>query len=282
MAGWTLGDLPTLTGAAAAHPLPIRLWQSVLAGLDTGHADYTAMLDIVTGILGSWEDWFDAHSLDLDPGFNFAPLGAMSSWPGGHSSAPEGWTLSGTGGTIARGTTGGPPDGSEWAEVTRSGNDVTLRLEVPSTVRLNNRFGCRAWLQHASGSGAVSIITRVVGTEFGTLTPDNHRIQDSGEWQLIENRSLVTADATSVQVQLLVSQSNGVGKIGGVRLFPLASLSTGLLAPAAFSVGGRSDLTAEAERIASAVQGVADLRSSVKLTVNGLEIEADTGTVVES
>jgi len=254
----------------------------VLAGLDTGHADYSYAYSLVSSILGAWEDYYDAANIDEEPTFAYLPQGAMESWPSGDTSPPDGFTLVGAGASVVRGTTGGPPDGSEFAKLTRSGADAALRLVVPSSVYPGFRLGCRAWVQQPAGTSSVSLQTRITGTTFGAVNPDSHRVLTLGEWLLLENRTLIPETHTEVAVQLRVITEDGEGWMGGIRVWPILSVETGVVDLRAFQFHPGLDLTDEAERIADAVQGVADTRSSIRLTVGGVEIEADTGSVVES
>lgn len=130
-------------------------------------------------------------------------------WHNGTTSAPDGWTLNGSGATIARSTTFAS-FGAYVAQVTRVGADATLTYDIPyqlakqliddlATVAIKVR--CTA-----------TVASRVrVGINDGTSTTYSSYHSGDGEPEDLEVSVTLTADASKVQIVLSVDTGNTMG-----------------------------------------------------------------------
>ena len=126
-------------------------------------------------------------------------------WHSGTTSAPDGWTLAGAAGTIARSTTFASY-GSYTAQVTRAGTDVTLTQIVPYQVSKQMiddlavvaiKVRCRA-----------TVASRVrVGINDGTTT--TYSSYHSGDSEPEDLTASVTLTAAASRVQIVLSVDTG-------------------------------------------------------------------------
>lgn len=137
----------------------------------------------------------------------------MQNWANGDTVAPVGWTLAGTDGTIAKGTTA-PKIGSYNAEVTRVGTDVRLYQADPDPVELRGRQVTGGmWV--TCGTGDRAYVSIYDGTTRWTSTA--HTGGGTAEWLSISSGRIAAA-ATSVVLEGWVKTGNVVATFEGALL----------------------------------------------------------------
>lgn len=134
-------------------------------------------------------------------------------WALGAALAPDGWTLAGASGTIARGSTT-PKVGSYTAVVTRAGTDVRLYQAVADAVALRGRqVTAGAWVTCGTADRAY------VSIYDGTTRWDSSAHSGGGtqEW-LSKASGRIAAAATSVVIELWVKTGNVAATFEGPLL----------------------------------------------------------------
>jgi hypothetical protein len=96
--------------------------------------------------------WTNTNTKNISP-FNLLKNGSFESWSQGTSSAPDGWSLSGAGATIAKETTIYKISYTS-AKITRSGNDVRLYQRViPSNHLIGRKVTLGCWVNATVANG---------------------------------------------------------------------------------------------------------------------------------
>lgn len=162
-------------------------------------------------------DWLRGQG-DVDAVFwNISPITLHNEdfalWQNGASSAPDAWTLTGAGGTIAR--TSGGIRSSYYAQVTRAGTDVTLTQSMPQQLVqwLTRRTAvtfvpvrAACWVVCSTASVArVGIRTTTAGVQSTTWS-DYHT--GSGVPEFLETSLTPTAQMTEFTIVLQVANTN--------------------------------------------------------------------------
>ena len=154
------------------------------------------------------------NALDVDGVFwracpNFIFNADFSHWHSGTTSAPDGWTLAGSGGTIARSTTFASR-GAYVAQVTRSGTDVTLTYDLPYQLAKQLIDDLAPVAIKVRCSTATASIVRVGINDGNDTTWSSYHSGDGEPEDLTATRTL-TAAASRVRLTLSVDTSDGVG-----------------------------------------------------------------------
>ncbi|MBI3089254.1 MAG: hypothetical protein HYY96_01185 [Candidatus Tectomicrobia bacterium] len=143
-------------------------------------------------------------------------FGDMEDWSNGTSSAPDQWTLSGAGATIARDGTN-YKIGTYSAAVTRVGTDCQLQLDagpwIGGTGYYRSRvFTLGAWVRATVASRARIAIDDGVATQASSY----HTGGSSWEWLTVS----ITADAAATQIltELHLLTGNTTAQYDGVTL----------------------------------------------------------------
>lgn len=138
--------------------------------------------------------------------------GDMEGWANGASSAPDYWTLTGSGATVAR-EASTIVDFSYSAAVTRVGNDcyLTQSYAVPVTYR-SKTITLGAWVY-----ATVASRVRIAVYDSGGNTNSSYHSGGSA-WEWIEVSHTVDASATSLSVRLEVNTGNTTGYFDTVIL----------------------------------------------------------------
>ena len=151
----------------------------------------------------------DVDGVQLRASPNLIDNEDFARWHNGTTSAPDGWTLAGSGATIARGATF-PSYGAYTAQVTRVANDATLTQDVPyylakqliddlATVAIKVR--CTA-----------TVASRVrVGINNGVSTTYSSYHSGDGEPEDLTASLTLTAAASRVQIVLSVDTGDTMG-----------------------------------------------------------------------
>ena len=139
-------------------------------------------------------------------------------WSAGASASPDGWTLSGAGAAIARGTTS-PKVGAYNAVLTRSGADCCIYQAVVDATALRGlQVSGGAWATCGTGSRAYAAIydgsTR--------WTSSAHSGGGTAEWLSVSSGA-IAATATSVVLELWVKTGNVAATFEGALLLRGAS-----------------------------------------------------------
>lgn len=143
-----------------------------------------------------------------------ADWGYMESWSEGTSSAPDKWVLAGSGASVAR--SGTKKFGSYSAAVTRSGNDVTLSLNLVSLSgeeigywqRRTVVFG--AWVKCSSAS------TARIRVSDGTGNSGSSYHTGGGDWEFLSGTRAISSSASELTVQCFVANNDVTVNFDGV------------------------------------------------------------------
>jgi hypothetical protein len=148
-------------------------------------------------------------------GNNFLVNGSCESWSAGTSSAPDGWTLSGAGATIARNTTSGQvQEGLASCSVTAALNTVT-RLSQTITVSATQNTRLRGRQVALSARVLVSTASRVsLELDDGVLvTTSALQHTGSGSFETLAVTITVDSAATQIKGSLLISSGASITAI---------------------------------------------------------------------
>lgn len=127
--------------------------------------------------------------------------GDLLLWAGGASAAPDGWSLSGAGASVAQLTT--PHHGLYGASVTRAGADAFLYQELASpTSYRGKRVTLGAWVRDAGASTARVLIADGVGASATNAG-------GSGDWEFVSVTRTINQANTLVQCRMDVITVDG-------------------------------------------------------------------------
>lgn len=131
----------------------------------------------------------------------------FSYWHSGTTSAPDGWTLTGSGGTIARSTTFAS-FGSYVAQVTRSGTDVTLTYDIPYPLAKQLIDAGATIAIKGRAQSATASIGRI-GINDGSSTTWSSYHSGDGEPEDLTASVTLTAAASRIRITCSVDTSDG-------------------------------------------------------------------------
>lgn len=157
---------------------------------------------------------------------NVAINGDFFDWSAGAAAAPDDWTLSGAGGTIAR-TGIGEADTTHFgtgsgyaAKITRAGTDVKLLQQVVAAADLAKFSNIKSQKVVAIAKGKTNIAShlRLVVDDGVLVTTGTYHTGGNTE-EHISVTHTISAAATKLDVYAQVVGSNGDAYVGGVEIF---------------------------------------------------------------
>jgi hypothetical protein len=149
----------------------------------------------------------------------------FSLWQNGSVSAPDGWTLAGSGATVARSSTG--IHSPYAATVTRASADATLYQDIPLPLVQHLCRSANAPLPEVSFGARVTTSTASiarVGVYNGTSTTWSSYHTGSGVPQFLESTYQATATDTALRLVCSVDTTNGSASFHLGTLCPYADL----------------------------------------------------------
>jgi hypothetical protein len=181
-----------------------------VTSLNAANVPHKSGTDTITGA------WAFTQSVGTPGGFNFVRNADLEVWLAGTSVAPTGWTLTGSGATVAQDASNKKVN-SFAAAVTRVGNDCYLGQNVaalfgPAAWWQGKTVTVGAWVRATVASRARLAINDGVGTTNGSY----HTGGSAFEY-LTVTRTLNGA-ATQVEVRLVVDTGNTTAQFDGVAL----------------------------------------------------------------
>ena len=131
---------------------------------------------------------------------NLLANSSMESWSAGASAVPDGWTLSGTGATIAKETTVKKHSASSAKPNTNGVNEAVLSQSIMDVFYLGRQLSVSVWVNAAAASRArVALVDTVAGADERTYS--SHHSGAPGWEQLTATRT-IRAGATDIKVEL--------------------------------------------------------------------------------
>lgn len=162
-----------------------------------------------------------AQAKTLVPARNVAVNGDVDNWSAGPAAAPDGWVLSGAGGTIAR---TGPSEsdpytfgaGQYTAKMTRAGTDLKFTETVlPSgTFAFFNNCKSQKFSVLFKGRTAIASHLRITVDDGATQTSSSYHTGSNAEETLSVTHT-ISSSATKLEVYAEVKGSNGDAYVGG-------------------------------------------------------------------
>lgn len=181
-----------------------------VTNLDVAHVPDKTADDTMTG------NWSFTKSVGTPGGQSYVVNGNLERWFGGTAAAPSGWTINGSGATVARDATN-KKLGLAAAGLTRVGNDCYLGQNVAAF------FGPAAWWQSRKVTFGCWVRATVasrarltIADGVGTTSSGYHTGGSAFEW-LSVTRDL-NAAATQVEVRLVVDTGNTTAQFDGATL----------------------------------------------------------------
>lgn len=151
-------------------------------------------------------------------GQNLLKNGDMEIWSAGTSSAPDNWTLTGTGATVARSST--KKRGSYAAQVTYGSADAYLYQDYADYVYFQSgKVTVGVWVKCSTASIARLIINDGVGTTASSYHTGG------GSYELLEVTRTIDGSASQLRIELHVENT-------GNAIFDIVKLEEGEIATA--------------------------------------------------
>jgi hypothetical protein len=198
--GYTFGSTELVTNAKL-HALV----DSGTATVDT----FTGILPIANGGTASATQNFVSNNGTVNP-TNLLSNGDFESWLAGTDVAPDGWTLTGAGSSVARGaTTPSPKLGTYYAELTRAGTNCFLSQAVHGSrgaTYYGGRtvtFGC--WVYATAANNAL------LGIDDGvTVTYSSMLHSGTPGWEWLTLTKTLSAVSSTVEARCYSLLDNNV------------------------------------------------------------------------
>ncbi|MHC5066389.1 MAG: hypothetical protein ACYTG5_20735, partial [Planctomycetota bacterium] len=137
---------------------------------------------------------------------NIATNGSFLLWSAGVSSAPDGFDLQGAGATVAQATPTDPIAPPYVAEITRSGADANLGLDIsngsPGSY-VGSDVGAAVYLRTSVASQAR------ISIDDGTAVTSSAFHTGGGTWERLEVTATIASGATQVRIQIDVVTTDG-------------------------------------------------------------------------
>jgi hypothetical protein len=205
-----------------AHPTQVPNWMSIKrsSSIDTGTWSSPMAIHGAAGATGAGGNFIDhvfaraatipttptgnglpAGWLDAPPIADSISNGGLEVWTGGDSVAPTGWTLLGTGGTIAK-ESSIKKAGNYSAKLTRVGTDTQIYQTIHTSLGIaywkgkKVTFGC--WVYASSSSAA-----RIALYDGVTATYSSYHTGATG-WEFLTVSMVISSSATTVYLVLMV------------------------------------------------------------------------------
>jgi len=165
-------------------------------------------------------------------GINLLPNGSFEVWEKGTSTAPAGWTVTGSGATVAREATL-IKHGDYSAKLTRSGTDCHLSRdlyeEAGKTYVRSRQFTIGAWVY-------ATVASRVrLRVHDGTTPSYSSYHSGNSTWQFLTVTVTLGASASVFQVGLAVDSGNTSGYVDGMTVVEGAALANTSPTPLPFN-----------------------------------------------
>lgn len=178
--------------------------------LDVAHVPDKTADDVITG------NWAFTKALGTAGGLNFIRNSSLEIWLAGTSVAPTGWTLTGSGATVARDSTN-KKVGTYSAAITRVGNDCYLSQNLvtlfgPVEWWQGKRVTFGTWVRASLSSRARLHIND------GTATSSSNYHSGGSGWEFITVTRDISGSATQVEVRLAVDSGNTTAQFDGAIL----------------------------------------------------------------
>lgn len=144
---------------------------------------------------------------------NFLLNAKLLTWSGGASAAPDNFTISGAGATVARTTDFAPGNGPYAAVVTRAGADAALIQNITGYtgyLRHKVTYGC--WVKATVASRA-----RIAIYDGATFTGSSFHTGGGG-WEWLSVTALVGAAASMLRLDMRIDSGNTSGTFSGPAL----------------------------------------------------------------